>query len=1162
MTRIKRLVMHGFKSFAKRVELDFDGNFNVVLGPNGSGKSNVIDALCFVLGKRSSKAMRAKKASNLIFNGGKHGTPSKQAEVSIVFDNSDKVFPIKSNEVKVSRFVKPKGHSIYKINDKTRTRQQVIDLLNLANITADGYNIILQGDITHFVEMPPTERREIIAGIAGISVYEEKKNKAMKELEKVDGKMDEAKVILKERGVYLRELKKDRDQAIKFKKLNDQIDQNNASYLKLQMNSKQSRIDEFDKRKKRLGKDLEVVNKKIQDSGIEVKNKRKQINDINSQVEKDGDQNVKKLNQEIEDLRVNVASNKVKINSSKDELIKIKNRKIQLNKSLEEIEKKQDDYSREYQELKVSKERLEGEHKSVTGKIVEFKKKHKLGEESEKIESEIESIDFQSEKKLEEVQKLRAEQHELIRQKDILGMKISGMDEKLEKISNIRKEHKEKLNELGGKRTNLKNIILKLNSAIDEDSSFSAQLSNARAKLLDISEEISKISIRQTSVAEKNLANVAINSIIKNKGKFGGVYGLISDLGEVSSKYSLALEVAAGARLKSIVVENDAVASKCIKYLKQNKLGVATFLPLNKLKDSSSNFGKVNGSHGSALDLISFDPKFKKAFSYVFGSTLIVEDITSARSIGIGKVRMVTLTGDLIETSGAMRGGFRNRKRGMGFKEKEATKDLNSLTKRRDELAGIITILEGKKIINEDNIHNLRELKATLSGGIISLEKSLHLEDSDLEVSADSKNNLINEQTDIDKKLIEIRTEISGCNGLIVELKGRKSKLRGKITQIKNPALLAELNSFEQKRTDIKEELIKVTAKISSSEKQFSELAKMEKERIEKIIKDGEKEIIEFKKQIDSLNDSVDSDSKVLKGKEENVKKLYSKFKGLFDKRANLNDEINKIEKSVYPLEEKSRTFNTKIHMVSLDVAKYRAEFAGLEEEFSQYKHLNIKIIKKSLDELKKEIRAFERMRQNIGSVNMKALEIYESVEGKYNSLMDKKKKLESEKEEILKMMKEIEEKKTELFMNTFEEVNEKFENLFSEIYTKDEKVYLEIENKDNPFEGGVNIKAKITGKKYLDIISLSGGEQTLTALAFIFSIQEYDPASFYILDEVDAALDKHNSEKVAYLIRKYSHNAQYIVISHNDGIISEADNLYGVTMNEDKISKVVSLKI
>ena len=235
LTKINKLVMDGFKSFGKRTELLFEPGFNVVLGPNGSGKSNILDALCFVLGKSSSKSLRAEKSANLIYNGGKTKKPSKTAEVSIFFDNKTRIFPIEEDTVKISRIVRGDGVSRYKINNKTKTRSEVVDLLSLAKIYPDGYNIILQGDIVKLVEMSPIERRQIIEEIAGISVYEEKKNKALSELQKVEEKLNEAEIILKERETYLKELRKDRDQALKYKNLSDNIKKNKASYLKRQM---------------------------------------------------------------------------------------------------------------------------------------------------------------------------------------------------------------------------------------------------------------------------------------------------------------------------------------------------------------------------------------------------------------------------------------------------------------------------------------------------------------------------------------------------------------------------------------------------------------------------------------------------------------------------------------------------------------------------------------------------------------------------------------------------------------------------------------------------------------------------------------------------------------------------------------------------------------
>jgi len=251
-TKINKIVMNGFKSFAKHTEILFNGNFNCVLGPNGSGKSNVLDALCFVLGKSSAKSLRAEKSSNLIYNGGKLKKPSKQGEVSIFFDNNNKTFPTEDDEVKLTRIVRHNGQSIYKINDQTRTRQEILELLSFARINPEGYNIILQGDIVKFVEMHPNERRELIGEIAGINVYEEKRHKAVLELDKVGERLKETEIVLAERNTYLKELKKDRDQALKYKDMNDKIRENKASYLKLQIDKKENEKIEAQKKIRRI----------------------------------------------------------------------------------------------------------------------------------------------------------------------------------------------------------------------------------------------------------------------------------------------------------------------------------------------------------------------------------------------------------------------------------------------------------------------------------------------------------------------------------------------------------------------------------------------------------------------------------------------------------------------------------------------------------------------------------------------------------------------------------------------------------------------------------------------------------------------------------------------------------------------------------------------
>ena len=341
---------------------------------------------------------------------------------------------------------------------------------------------------------------------------------------------------------------------------------------------------------------------------------------------------------------------------------------------------------------------------------------------------------------------------------------------------------------------------------------------------------------------------------------------------------------------------------------------------------------------------------------------------------------------------------------------------------------------------------------------------------------------------------------------------------------------------------------------------QEKEIAGRDKENTNKIMKEIEKEENTFKQEIKELDGQVKAQDAELKKKDEEQQKFFSQFKSLFEKRNKVSDEITVHESRILTLEEGSRKEELGMNTLSIEEARVKAELAGINAEFAQYEGIELDM-EKPEEKLKKEISDFEKMMSDFGSVNMKALEIYETVEKEYGILVEKKSGLSKEKDDVVKLMDEIELSKKGLFMKTFDVVNENFRKIFTALSTKGD-AYLELENLEKPFDEGLRIKVKLSGMKFLDIRGLSGGEKTMTALAFLFAIQEHEPASFYVLDEVDAALDKANSDKLAKLIRDYCKNAQYIVISHNDALITEADTLYGVSMQpEVGISNVVSLK-
>ena len=1161
MTKINRMVLDGFKSFAKHTEIVFGDGFNCVLGPNGSGKSNILDALCFVLGRMSAKSMRAERSANLIYNGGKTKEPAKQGEVSLYFDNSKKAFPLEKDEVKITRIIKHDGQSVYKINDEKSTRQQILDLMGTARIDPGGFNIVLQGDIVRFTEMHLDERRMIIEEISGISVYEEKKEKALRELDRVDERLKEAAIILTERNSYLKDLKKDRDQALKFKDLQSKLKENKASYLYIQIDDKQK---EQEKHDSQINVHQEKINKinegiaKIRQSNEE---KKKLIDNINREIEEKGEKGQIEVQKEIEKTKVGIATNKTRIDGMRGEIDKIGLRKKQLESDLEENNKKIDELKKEIDRLNKNKSAKLEDQKKLESKISKFRQDNALNNAAD-LEKQIEEIDKKSEEKQKEIDIIRKEQQELIRKKDSLEFQLRSTEEKIDKVLELEKENKEQIEKLKQQKEEFKKSILKLNQKLADDSGLARQIADQKRMLQEKEEELAKLNAKQAGIKESSLGDIAIKNILDLKKN--GVYGTIRGLGNVKEKFSLALEVSAGQRINSIVVDDDKIAADCIKHLKSNKLGSATFIPLNKIKPREPTkdieaLAKEKGVEGFAIDLISFDPKFEKAFSYLFGDTLVVDDIDISRRLGIGNARMATLTGDLIEISGSMHGGYVHRKK-YGFSEEEVINGIENCKKRISELQGSLAVFDKKKAENEEEIFALRTGKAEMEGEIIKGEKSLHLESGDLESSKETKKEAENQIEKVSQDISSVEAKINLVVRELTNLKIKKQELRSKVTSLRSPELLAELNAFEEKRNELIQEIMGLDSDIKTFTTELNGMRLPEKGKFEEILKNLSKEKAKFSEEVQKLLSLIERLDEELKQKEENAKEFYLKYKELFVERTKVQDEVGAGDNKIDKLRDESKDEEIKLNQVSLINAEVKAKLAGLREEFSQYEGTQINP-KADTEELKREIAKYEKMSQEVGSVNMRALEIYDEVEKEYNSLLGKKDKLSQEKDDVVKMMEEIDSRKRELFMKSFNVINEKFKEFFLALSIKGE-AFLELENEEKPFEGGLDIKVRITGKKFLDIRGLSGGEKTMTALAFIFAIQEYQPHSFYILDEVDAALDKHNSEKLALLVRKYVERAQYIVISHNDSIITEADNLYGISMNEHGISNVVTLRI
>lgn len=829
-TSITKLSLQGFKSFNRRVSIPFLPGVNTIAGPNGSGKSNILDAVAFVLGRTSAKSLRADRLHELVFHGGKNKSPAEFAAVSLTFDNSKKVFSVDEDELTLTRKVNRKGAIVYKMNDKTVTRDKIIQTLAAARIRPDGLNIILQGDVTEIIEMNPVERRGIIDDISGIAEYNDKKEKAQKDIDAVDQKLKEAEIIITQRYSIFKKLEEERNAAIKYQNLNQQLKTLKASLANKRVQTFQEQLNKFEE----------------------------------------------------------TLADKTELNDK-------------LKKEIEETEKDLDE--------------KESGIRQVAGKLIDL---------SKRIEVEKEISDLRSQLLIKR-DRLESNKREIER--------LDNLIERMEALES-------KKVELTGEMPRAVQTILRLN--------------------------------------------------------LRGVHGVIANLVNIPEKYRIALEVTAGHHMYDIVVDDDDVASYCIEYLRREKIGRATFLPLNKIKPILFRETELTGKHGVvgvASKLIKYDTKYMSAIEFVFGNTLIVDKLDSARALGVGRARMVTLDGDLMERSGAMIGGHYVKSHPK-FVEAAMKDDIERYIVHRRKL---------------------------------------------------------NEENEIFKEDVE-------------ELEKKLKK-----------------------------------AGASEETKQFIGLEQL------RIVS------------------------------EQDVDKLREKRKKLHERRLNLEIEINR---------------------VNIDKARLEADYHNAKVEMEQYGQITY--VDEKIPNLEEFIRKTEKELSSIGLVNLKAIGEFDKFKSEFDGYKVKYEKILEEKKAVLDMISKIEERRKEVFFNTLNEIAREFNQIFVKMMSGNAS--LTLEDPDN-LESGLLIKASPKGKTLLNLDAMSGGEKSVTALAFLFAIQVHKPSPFYILDEIDAALDKENSKIVAEMIKEFSQNSQFIIITHNDITIKYGDRVYGVS-NIDGESKIMALEL
>ena len=1166
---LKEVQMENFKSVKGQVTVKLNAGFTGITGPNGSGKSNITDAILFVIGPKSSKTIRAGNLLDLVWNGGEHGKPADKCRVTLVLDNSDKTIPVDYEEVHLTRVIKRSkenktGYSSYfYINGNKSTLREFEELLSYAGISSNGYNIVQQGDVTGIVKMGAVERRKILEGIAGISHLDSEMDRARKKREELEANQEKIEVLMEELKSRRKELEKDRKAALRHKELDDRMKKAQAQLAYRKLKNARAEIESKEKAVESFRKEIEDAKAEIERLTVRLKETKNEIEDTDKEISSRWGDEGRKIKEQIDAYRLEMARAEQSIERAEDDMKEYKKlidiEKGRLNEEEKSLKEMQDRISR----LKEDEERTEKELSETTEKYDALKNEFstssgrgkKLREESAKLRKE----NMISSSKLSESREELAKLEERMRS---LKEKKAELEEQKKKADFEVSDAKWQMKELrkGGEFSPAQVKKMK-----QEAFRLRVEEREVSAELEKVQRDVSRLAERYAESKAKlgNTGNTAVRAILeaRDKGELKGVIGSVSELISYDEKYATAIEVAAGARLNAIIVENDDAGARAIRYLKSNRLGRAIFLPLNKMKTGRPRgtalmAARKDGVIDFALEIADYDDRYRAAMWYVFGETLVVKDLATARRL-MGGVRLVTPGGELIESSGAMVGGNLSSKKGNARKLREVDELGKTLRDRREKAEKLGARLSEIR----PRLHELDDALGRAEADAETLAKiegySMKLEEAEKH-SAELKeriSQLANEINGLKSKINDVRKMVDDLNKTVSEQAAKIQDMEAELESLMPEEMQNRMSGLEERIDVLRQEKGELSTKIGSLSAEIKALEKSMNER-KKRINDAESKIDDAKrlktgmeKEWQRAKNDLDTLLTMNKGMEEEMKALR-------DKRDSLVAERSEVASKINSLREKTNGQEDYILSIKAQIDAVMANIDETEEEYASY-GIEVEEPVPSMETLRKTIRACELEISGIGAVNFRAIEDYEAQSARFSEMEEEVSKIEEQKEELIKLEEELEQKKKEGFLRVFSAVNENFKKVYSEV-SGGGVGYLELENPESIFDGGMHIVAKPKGKKLTRIEALSGGEKGLVALSFIFAIQEYDPSVFYIFDEADQNLDSMNSEIMAKRIERSSSRAQFLMVSLRKAALKYADHLIGVTSLGDGITRIV----
>ncbi|MEH7106797.1 chromosome segregation protein SMC [Bacillus sp. JJ1764] len=1177
---LKRLDVIGFKSFADRIGVDFVQGITAVVGPNGSGKSNITDAIRWVLGEQSAKSLRGSKMEDIIFAGSDTRKALNIAEVTLTLDNQDQGIPIDYNEVSVTRRVSRSGDSEFYINKQSCRLKDIIDLFMDSGLGREAFSIISQGKVEEILNSKAEDRRVIFEEAAGVLKYKNRKKKAEGKLEETQDNLNRVYDILHELEVQVEPLKMQASMAKDYLEKKAELEKFEVALtvyeiedLHQKWESLKEQLHDHQQQELKLSTEIQLKEAKIVEMRDQISALDESISDLQN-VLLHASEELEKLEgrkEVLKERKKNASQNKDQLIQNIAELTDKVNLLVSNRHQQETAVEILSSQVKELQlQLKENQEKLSLFTENLEDKIESLKSEYiEILNEQAGAKNELKYIDEQLQQQERKSTRLDGENEKYLQERQQAHKKRLEIESSLETIQQELSSQVGSYREQQHKLETVKNQYQKQEKTLYQAYQLLQQAKSKKEMLEDMEEDFAGF-------------YQGVKEVLKARGsKLRGIEGAVAELVTVPKEYETAIEIAFGGALQHIVVETEEHGRMAIQFLKQHSYGRATFLPLSVMKGRTLSSAQLMsiGQHpafiGTAVSLVQFDSKYSEVMNNLLGSVVIAKELKGANELAKilqYRVRIVTLDGDVVNPGGSMTGGAVKQKSSSLLSRKTELEDLKEklviMEGKTAELERFVKELKEEVLETESKLEDKRkegeELRLTeqsIKGKLREAELEEKNINERLEIYDLEKNQIMSEQETLSARKVEVIKALEDYKGTIMEMDGKiahltdqktkdltsKDVLTTEINELKiahaskNEQFLnakerlainiRELAESEQKLEILKEDLTLLTAEMTDSstgEVQLEEAAKrkhQDKEATLNLISSRREERLSLQDALDNL--------------EMDAKELKRVHKGLI---VIVKDEEVKMNRLDVELE------NRLTHLRE----EYLLSFEGAKEQFpltvpAEEARKKVKLIKLAIDEL--------------GNVNLGAIEEYERVSERYEFLNEQKQDLQEAKDTLFQVIKEMDEEMKKRFEHTFVGIREHFEPVFRALFGGG-RADLILTNPEDLLNTGVEIVAQPPGKKLQNLGLLSGGERALTAIALLFSILKVRPVPFCILDEVEAALDEANVHRFSQYLKRYSTGTQFIVITHRKGTMEGADVLYGVTMQESGVSKLVSVRL